>query len=124
MKFLYSQLALLSLLLCSPAQAQEVEYGTGLICDTAQQAEQLVAHLNGDVAAAVSAVNAEEHDPKACGIATVAFVRGPEVATARSKDATFKIVRIVIVGLRTSSGFQRVVPAAYVSLFRIEEYAV
>jgi len=39
MKFLYSQLALLSLLLCSPAQAQEVEYGTGLICDTAQQAE-------------------------------------------------------------------------------------
>jgi len=72
----------------------------------------------------VSAVNAEEHDPKACGIATVAFVRGPELATARSKDATFKIVRIVIVGLRTSSGFQRVVPAAYVSLFRIEEYAV
>jgi hypothetical protein len=124
MKFWYLHLTLLSLLLCSPARGQEVEYGTGLICDTTQQAEQLVAHLNGDIAAAVSAVNAEEHDPKACGIATVAFVRGPELATARSKDATFKIVRILVVGLRTSGGFQPVTPAAYVSLFKIEEYAV
>jgi len=124
MKVLYLHLALLSLLLSSPARGQEVEYGTGLICDTRQQAEQLVAHLNGDVAAAVSAVNTEEHDPKACGVATVAFVRGPELATARSKDATFRIVRILVVGLRTASGFEPVTPAVYVSLFKIEEYAV
>jgi hypothetical protein len=84
--------ALMSLLLCLPAQAQEIEYGKGLICDTRQQAERLVRHLDGDVGAALRAVNAEEHDPNACAVVTVAFVRGPELATVRSRDATFQIV--------------------------------
>jgi len=125
MKILHLQLALISLFLCSPAQAHEVEYGTGLICDTQQQAEQLVAHLDGDdLDAAVSAVNASEHDAKACGIATVAFVRGPQLATARSRDATFQVVRILVVGVSTASGLRSVAPAAYVSLFKVREYAV
>jgi hypothetical protein len=124
MKIPRLHLALLCLLLCSPLRAQEIEYGTGLLCDTQQQAERLVAHLKGDLDAAVSAVNANEHDPKACGLATVVFVRGAKLATARSKDATFEIVRILVVGVRTASGFQSIVPAAYVSLFKVEEYAV
>jgi hypothetical protein len=82
--------ALVSLLLCLPAQAQEIEYGKGLICDTRQQAERLVRHLDGDVGAALRAVNAEEHDPNACAVVTVAFVRGPELATVRSRDATIQ----------------------------------
>jgi hypothetical protein len=125
MKVLHLQLAALCLLLCSPAQAQEVEYGTGLICDTQQEAEELVAHLDGDdVDAAVTAVNASEHNPKACGIATVAFVRGPQLATARSRNATFQVVRILVVGVSTASGLRSVPPAPYVSLFRVREYAV
>jgi hypothetical protein len=120
----FPHFALLSLLLCLPAQAQEIEYGKGLICDTRQQAEQLVSHFDGDVGAALSAVNAEEHDPNACAIATVAFVRGPELATVRSKDATFQMVRILVVGVGTPRGFQSVVPAAYVLLAKVDEYAV
>jgi hypothetical protein len=115
--------ALLSLLLCLPAQAQEIEYGKGLICDTRQQAEHLVRYLDGDVGAALRAVNAEEHDPNACAVVSVAFVRGPELAKVRSKDTTFQIVRILVVGVGTPRGFQSVVPAAYVSLFKVEEYA-
>jgi hypothetical protein len=115
--------ALLSLLLCVPAQAQEIEYGKGLICDTRQQAEHLVGYLDGDVGAALKAVNAEEHDPNACAIMEVAFVRGPQLATVRSKDKTFQLVRILVVGVDTPRGFQSVVPAAFVSLFKVEEYA-
>jgi len=122
MKLLHFALA--SLLLCLPAQAQEIEYGKVLICDMRQQAERLVRHLDGDVGAALRAVNAEEHDPNACAVVTVAFVRGPELATVRSKDATFQIVRILVVGMGTPRGFQSVAPAAYVSLFKVEEYAV
>jgi hypothetical protein len=55
---------------------------------------------------------------------SVAFVRGPQVATVRSKDKTFQLVRILVVGVDTPSGFQSVVPAAYFSLFKVEEYAV
>jgi hypothetical protein len=116
--------ALASVLLCLPAQAQEIEYGKVLICDMRQQAEHLVRHLDGDVGAALRAVNAEEHDPNACAVVTVAFVRGPELATVRSKDTTFQIVRILVVGMGTPRGFQSVAPAAYVSLFKVEEYAV
>jgi hypothetical protein len=115
--------ALLSLLLCLPAQAQEIEYGKGLICDTRQQAEHLVRYLDGDVGAALRAVNADEHDPNACAVMSVAFVRGPEVATVRSKDTTFQIVRILVIGVEGPRGFQSVVPVAYVSLFKVEEYA-
>jgi hypothetical protein len=115
--------ALLSLLLCLPAQAQEIEYGKGLICDTRQQAEHLARYLDGDLGAALRAVNAEEHDPNACAVVSVAFVRGPELAKVRSKDTTFQIVRILVVGVGTPGGFQSVVPAAYVSLFKVEEYA-
>ncbi len=125
MKILPLQFPLLCLLLCSPVRAQEVEYGTALICDTQQQTEQLVARLNGDdLDAAVSAVNASEGDPEACRIATFAFVRGTKLATARSKNATFQLVRILVVGVQTASGFQSIVPAAYVSLFKVKEYAV
>ena len=124
MKFLHLHLTLISVLLCSPALGQEIEYGTGLICGTEQQAEQVVAHLQEDIASAVSAVNADAQDPKACGIAKVASVREAELATARSKNATIKIERILVVGVGTSSGFQPVAPAPYVSLFKIEEYAV
>ena len=116
--------ALVSLLLCLPAHAQEIEYGKGLICDTRQQAERLVRHLDGDVGAALRAVNAEEHDPNACAVVTVAFVRGPKLATVRSRDATFQIVRILVVGIGTPRGFQSVASAAYVSLFSVDEYAV
>jgi hypothetical protein len=116
--------ALLSLIVCAPAQAHEIEYGTGLVCDTRQQAEQLVAHLDGDVGVALSAVNAGEHNPNACGVIAVAFVRGSELATVRSKDATFRILRILVVGVGTPTGFKSVVPAAFVSLFKVEEYAV
>src|SRR5882672_3512772 len=87
MKLLH--VALVSVLLCLPAQAQEIEYGRGLICDTQRQAEQLASHLDGDVGAALQAVNAEEHDTNACAIMTVAFVRGPALATVRNKDRTF-----------------------------------
>jgi hypothetical protein len=121
MKLLH--LALLSLVLCLPAQAREIEYGKGLICDTRQQAEHLVGYLDGDVGAALRAVNTEEHDPNACAVVSVAFVRGPEVATVRNKNTTFQIVRILVIGVESPEGFQSVVPAAFVSLFKVEEYA-
>jgi hypothetical protein len=125
MKILPRHLALLFLLVCSPVHAQEVEYGTGLICDTQEQAEHLVAHINGDdVDAAVTAVNADEHDPQACGVATVAFLRGTTLATARNRNATFHVVRILVIGVQTASGFRSIVPAVHVSLFKIKEYAV
>jgi hypothetical protein len=71
-------------------------YGTGLICDTAEQVEQFVAltKTEGDLSAAIEAVNSAVGNPQACGVATIRFVAEEEVQHA----GTFKIVRVLVVG--------------------------
>ena len=53
---------LLSVLLCFSARAQEVEVGTGIVCDTQRQMERFVALFHGEAKAAVKAVNRTETD--------------------------------------------------------------
>jgi hypothetical protein len=70
MTFAFRSLVLL-LLLAAPAGAQEVQVGTGPICDTQKQTERLVGLLDSGAEAAIKLVNAEEKDPTAC-VAAVA----------------------------------------------------
>jgi hypothetical protein len=63
-------------------------------------------------------------NPTACALMDVAFMRGSQVDTVRHGDNTFEIVRILVVGLSTTSGVKPVRPAAYFSLFSIKEYGV
>jgi hypothetical protein len=116
--------ALLSLLACYPAQAQEYEHGTALLCDSQTQVERYVALFKGEEQSTVDAVNTEEQNPTACGLATVAFVRGPDLGTARNRDNAFQIVRILVVGVETREGLRPVRPTAYFSAFEVVEYDV
>jgi hypothetical protein len=106
-----------------PAQAQtvEVEVETGIFCDTQQQIERFVAVFDGDERAAMHRVNAEVNDPTACVYGTIAFVRGPEVATARSKGGTYQIVRVIVVGFLTEQGLRAAGPARSFSAEKIDE---
>jgi hypothetical protein len=118
-------LALLPLLpLPTQAQDVDIEVGTSLICDTQEQVQRFVALYEGDVESALKGVNAAEHDPTACGVSTMAYVRGPHLGTARSKDASFEIVRILVVGIVTETGVKSVTPASFFSLFEIAEIRV
>ena len=111
-------------LLPLPTQVQDVdvEVGTSLICDTQEQVQRFVALYDGDVESALKGVNAD--DPTACGVSTMAYVRGPQLGTARSKDASFEIVRILVVGIVTETGVKSVTPASFFSLFEIDEIRV
>jgi hypothetical protein len=117
-------LALLSLLACCPAHAQEYEHGTALLCDSQRQVERYVALFKGEERSAVEAVNTEAKDPNACGMATVAFMRGPDLGTARNKDGAFQIVRILVVGVETPDGLRAVQPTPYFTAFEVLEYDV
>ena len=99
----------------------DTEYDTGVICDTQKQAERLAILLDGDEHTAIAMVNAEERDPSACAVETVAFVRGASLATARSRADTFAVVEILVVGVDLGSGFQSIAPAAYFTLVKIDE---
>ena len=111
----------LFVLLFAPARADEVETSTGVICNTRKQMERFVALNEADPESAIRAVNAEEHDPTACAVASLAFVRGGNPVTVRRKDATFQIVPILVVGIVTRDGVRGVVPAVYFSLFKVDE---
>jgi hypothetical protein len=122
----------LLLLLVTPAQAQErnqeltdqVEVGTSLICNTREQVERFVALYDGNSESTVNSVNAAVHDPTACAVSTMAYVRGRELATARNKDTTFQIVPILVLGVVTESGVESVTPAPFFSVFEIEEIGI
>ena len=111
----------LSLLLVAPTRAEEVETSTGVICNTQKQMERFVMLNDADPQSAIRAVNAEEHDPAACAVASLAFVRGGNPVTVRKRDATFQIVPILVVGVVTPDGVRGIIPAVYFSLFRVEE---
>ena len=92
-----------------------------VFCDTREQAQRLALLLDQDAQAAIKAVNAEAHDPTACALATVAYVRGAKAGTARSRAGTFEIVEVLVVGVGTRRGLQSASPAIYFTLFKIEE---
>jgi len=117
------RMSLLMLVFGGPARAHEIETGTGVICDTREQAPRLALLLDEDAHAAIRTVNAETHDPTACALATVAYVRGAKAGTARSKAGTFDIVEVLVVGVETRRGLQSASPSVYFTLFKIEERA-
>jgi hypothetical protein len=114
-------MAVVVLLLASPAVAQEVQVGTGPICDTQKQTERLVGLLDGGAEAAIKLVNAEEKDPTACVVATVAYLKGPQLSVTRGKAGSYRIVKVLVVGLHTPAGVLAVAPAAYFTIFKVEE---
>ena len=116
-----ASLAFLSLPIADLPAAHDVQVGTALVCDTQEQVKRFVAVYAGDAATAASTVNAEEHDPSACGMASVAYVASPPLATARSKVATFQIVKILVLGVTTEDGVQPVKPAPFFSALEVDE---
>jgi hypothetical protein len=116
-------LALPLLLFAARVGAHQIETGSGVICDTREQAQRLALLLDDDAQAAIQTVNAEARDANACALATVAYVRGAKAGTARSKAGTFEIVEVLVVGIETRRGLQQASPALYFTLFKVEERA-
>lgn len=103
--------------------APQIEYGSSLLCLTPEKAEQLVASFGSDMGAALKQVNAGAQVP-VCQAVSVAFVRGQTLGTLRSKDATFQMIEVLVVGIGDPDELRAVAPAAFISLVRIKEFAV
>jgi hypothetical protein len=107
-----------------PVQAQEVEVGTNLYCDTPEQVARFVTLFDGDTQKAVNGVNAAERNPTACAVSGMVYVRGHKLTIARSKDATFEIVKILVLGVIAEDGVHPVKPAPFFTVFTVEEIDV
>jgi hypothetical protein len=107
--------------LSTQARATEIEIGTDLICDTQQQVERFVTLFDGNAERAINTVNAEANDLNACIVATIAYMPGPEVATARTEVGTFHVLKVLVLGILTEAGFQYVRPAVFFSVTKVDE---
>jgi hypothetical protein len=113
--------ALLTLLLCLPAQARQVEVSTSVLCNTEQQMERFVVLFDGNNGKAINGVNSEENDPHACVSGTIAYIRGPEIGTARNSNWTFNIVEVLVVAVLTEAGFTPAAPQAFFAAEPVDE---
>jgi len=107
-----------------PAKAPDVETSVAPVCETQKQVERLASLIDYETSSAVNAVNVEAQNPRACGIANVAFVRGERIGMVHSYDATFEIVEVLVVGLASGDSVITAKPAIYFSLLKIEERRV
>jgi hypothetical protein len=114
-------LALVSMSLCLPAQAQNVEVRSAVFCDTQQEVERFVAYFKGDAMTAINSVNAEMDDPSACFAATVVLLPGPEIASVGNWRETFHISRVMVIAVLTDTGAQAVTPTPTFAIERVEE---
>lgn len=83
--------------------------GVGIICNTPEQAEHYVGLLAGGQQPwpAMNAVNVQAHNPRACGVATVAFIPDATLATKTVRGKLVQIVRINVVAGYSGGGWQR-----------------
>ncbi len=83
--------------------------GVGVMCNTSEQAAQYIGLLAGGQAPApaMKAVNTQAHNPRACGMATVAFLRDATLVTKTVRGKLVQIVRINVVAGYTGAGWQR-----------------
>jgi hypothetical protein len=96
------------------AQAPEAEgapaVGVGVICNTSEQAEHFVSLRASGAKArqAMKKINAGAGDPRACGLAAIAFTPDKTVHIRVMGNKLVRIVRINVVAGYNGSGWQRV----------------
>jgi hypothetical protein len=82
-----------------PMDDGNIAIGVGIICNTPEQMERLVGLRNDgkEMERAVIAVNDEAKDPRACGVAAVAFMSDKMVDMKNVRGKLVQIVRISVV---------------------------
>lgn len=107
------------------AFAADIQVGRGIICDTKEQAERFVAIFKGNSSDALMSVNAEAHQDNACAVAAIAYVSGEVSATARTGEGeAFRVLKILVLGVVTPLGLQRVSPFPQFTIQKIQEISV
>src|SRR5437868_13630898 len=115
-------IGLLSLSVCLPAHAYELQTGSVMICETQRQAERFAELFDGNHSVATRAVNSEENNPMACATLELSYVPGPKQGMARSRSHAFQIIPIVVVGIHTPDGSASVAPRVFFTVVEVKEF--
>lgn len=110
----------------SQQQSQDPSVGVGVICNTTEQAEHyLTLRAAGqDVTPAVQRVNADAQQPRACGIAAIAFRTGKTMDSKTINGKLLKIVQVTIVAGYDGRGWHPVADALQFAIVETDGYAI
>jgi hypothetical protein len=109
-------------LLAGRAQAQEIEQGQGVFCDTQTQLEQFAAYYeSGSVPEALEQVNLTV--PYSCKPARAAFIRGEQVKAIAAKRGTLRLYEVLIVALWNGQWGKVKPTLQYIAIFDKEKRA-
>jgi hypothetical protein len=90
-----------------PSQAQQIDVGTGLLCDSREEVEQYLALTHeGDSAEAVVAKINHDAGQTACAMLTVAFIRAEDIKTVPFNKGFGAIAKVAVVGVYTGTDWQ------------------
>ena len=103
-----------------------IAIGVGIICNTPEQMERLVGLRNDgkEMNRAVIAVNDEAKDPRACGVAAVAFMSDKMVDMKNVQGKLVQIVRINVVAAFDGRQWARVPVMTQYALIEPEGHAI
>ena len=103
-----------------------VTIGVGIICNTPEQMQRLVGlRINGsEVPNAVRVVNTEAKDPRACGIAAVAFTSDKMVDMKSVQGKLVQIMRISVLAAFDGQHWSRIPVMTQYALIEPESYAI
>jgi hypothetical protein len=103
-----------------------VAIGVGIICNTPEQMQRLIGMRNdgAEMDAAVIAVNHEAKDPRACGVAAVAFMSDKMVELKNVQGKLVQIVRISVVAAFDGQQWSRVPLMTQYALIEPDGYTI
>ncbi len=105
------------------APPDDVVTGSGLVCDTKEQAQRFVSLMGDDVEETLLAVNREAGDDHACVVATIGFIPGSKVAEVDKNGAIVHVIEVKVVAVATVVGLQAIEPKTYYSVVTSKEHS-
>jgi hypothetical protein len=109
--FIFLIFGALSFALAAPTRAQQITFGTGLVCDQLDDVERYMTLDNeGDnVDGVLDEVN-HEAERVACDVVTVAYIRGEDMKLVHITGGFGAIAKVVVVGVHTGTEWLSVGP--------------
>lgn len=98
--------------------------GSGLVCDTKEQAERFILLMGDNVESTLRAVNREAGDAHACVVATFGFVPGAKVADIEKDGRVVFVLEVKVMAVATVVGLQLVEPKTYYTVIASKQLSV
>ena len=106
--------------------ANGLQVGIGVICDTSQQAQTYISlRTRGSrPMTAVNSVNTKARNPKACGVAAIAYRRDQTMATKDLNGKMVQIVRIHVLAGYDGHGWTRIPNKTQYAIVKVKGVAI